>query len=169
MFNLFKKSLVISIVLFMAFSATAKTGYAEGVKVGYIDIRRAFYEYKERKTLEDALSEWKEKKESEFKKDFEVLTKMTDEATLMSGDAKAKKEQQIQTKRSELKTKEEDIRRELLAKNNDMFRKVLDDIQKAAEEIGKKEKYDYVFDSRNIMYADEKNDLTDKVLKKINK
>ena len=109
------------------------------------------------------------KKEAEFKQEFEALTKMSDEATLMAGEAKIKKEQQIQAKRGELKTKEEDIRREMLAKNNDMFRNVLDKIQSVAEEIGKKENYDYVFDSRNIMYASEDHDLTDKVPEQINK
>jgi outer membrane protein len=50
-----------------------------------------------------------------------------------------------------------------------MFREVVDDIQKVVDDFGKKGKYDFILDSRNIMYGKEEFDLTDAVIKRLNK
>ena len=45
---------------------------------------------------------------------------------------------------------------------------VVEDIQGIVEVFGKEGGYDYIFDSRNIMYADKKFELTEEVIKKLN-
>jgi Skp family chaperone for outer membrane proteins len=50
-----------------------------------------------------------------------------------------------------------------------MFREVIADIQKIVDDMGENGGYDYILDSRNIMYAREDSDLTDQVIAELNK
>lgn len=59
---------------------------------------------------------------------------------------------------------------ELFQKQNELMKPVQDRVFKAIEEVAKDEGYDYVLDKSGeilMMYANEKNDLTPKVLQKL--
>ena len=59
---------------------------------------------------------------------------------------------------------------ELFQKQNELMKPVQDRVFKAIEEVAKEEGYDYVLDKSGeilMMYANEKNDLTPKVLQKL--
>jgi Skp family chaperone for outer membrane proteins len=134
-----------------------------------VDLRRAFYEYEKAKNMESELNGLTEERKSERTGKIEAITKLREEAELLTGDARARKEQMIDAKLTELQAFDRDVRQTLLNKKNDMFREVIDDIQKVVDEIGKKEAYSYILDSRNIMYAEETFDLTDRIIDQLNK
>ncbi|MCK4852165.1 MAG: OmpH family outer membrane protein [Candidatus Omnitrophica bacterium] len=152
-------------LVFVASSAFA----AKDMKIGHVDLRRAFYEYEKSKTYDKELSDITTKRGNERTKLVDEIKKLSDEAELLSDDAKAGKQKGIDAKIGMLNEFDRNTRQELLSRKNDMFREVIDDIQKIVVNIGKKEKYDYILDSRNIMYAEEAFDLTDRVLKELNK
>jgi outer membrane protein len=134
-----------------------------------VDLRRAFYEYEKTKTLEQQLNEETETRGTERTKMIDKITKLRDAAELLSGKAKTDKQAEIDEELSKLQELDRDTRQSLLNKKNDMFRAVIEDIQKVVEEIGEKGGYDYILDSRNIMYAKPDFDLTNEVIKKLNK
>ncbi|MFC1570162.1 OmpH family outer membrane protein [Candidatus Omnitrophota bacterium] len=143
--------------------------YSEDIKIGYVDIRKAFYEYERTKTLEEELTAITEDNQVERKKLVEELTQLNDEGELLSGKAKAEKQKEVDAKFLQLQDFDKDLRQKLLNKKNDMFREVIDDIQKVSTDMGEIGGYDFIIDSRNIMYANEKYDLTEEVIKRLNK
>ncbi|MEA3489437.1 MAG: OmpH family outer membrane protein [Candidatus Omnitrophota bacterium] len=147
----------------------AAPGYSADVKIGYVDLRQAFYEYDKTKNMEQELAAFTEDTQEKRTKMIEGITKLRDEAELLSEEAKRKKQGEIDNKLSELQEFDRGTRQTLLNKRNDMFREVIDDIQVVVKTMGKEGGYDYVLDSRNIMYANETFDLTEEVLKRLNK
>lgn len=164
-----KKTCMIILAVCIVLSFSISPAYSAELKIAYIDIRRAFYEYEKAKTMEVELNELTEDSQEKRDKMISSITKIRDEGELLSGNAKVKKQKEIDIKLTELQEFDKTIRQELLNKKNDMFRQVIEDIQVVAEDIGKKGAYDYVIDSRNVMYALEKYDLTDEVIQRLNK
>ena len=169
MMSLLKKTGVLFVVCFVICGLIAPLSFCKELKVGYVDLRKAFYEYEKTKTLEEELTSLTEESQTERNVMIEEITKLRDQAGLLSGDKLKVKQQELDAKLTDLQNYDKEIRQNLLNKKNDMFRKVIDDIQKIVEDIGKNEQYDYVFDSRNIMYAGDQYDLTTRVVAELNK
>lgn len=161
--------MIVGLSLLVFICGAAGVSYAKGEKLGYVDLRRAFYEYGKTKKHEEELNKLTEKSQGERKQQIEVITKLREEVELLTGAAKDKKQAEIDKKIATLQEYDRNTRQILLNKKNEMFREVIDDIQNVVDEIGKKGNYDYIFDSRNVMYAKEGFDLTDEVIGKLNK
>ena len=142
---------------------------AEAMKIGYVDLRRAFYEYEKSKNFDTELTKLTNERGEKRNKMVDEVRKMRDESELLSDSAKAAKLKQLNTKITALNEYDTNTRQELLNKKNEMFRVVIGDIQKIVEDIGARDKYTYVFDSRNIMYSQKQDDLTDQVVTRLNK
>lgn len=163
---MFRKALTIMIVA-AVFALVSGAAYAEG-KIGYVDLRKAFYDYNKTKTFETQLNDLTGKREGDRSKMVEEITKMRDEVQMLQGDAKGKKQGEIDNKIAALQQYDQETRQQLLTKKNDMFKEVIDDIQKIVENIGKAGGYDYVLDSRNVMYGKPDFDLTAQVVTQLN-
>jgi outer membrane protein len=164
-----RRIFVIFIAVFLVSGILAGTALAAGEKIGYVDLRRAFYEYEKSKTFEKELSDETSKRQAERDKKVKDISKLRDEMELLSGDARKKKQSTIEAKIADLNEYDRTTRQQLLNKKNDMFRQVVDDIQKVVNDMGNKGKYDFILDSRNIMYGKKEFDLTDQVLKQLNR
>jgi len=165
----FKKVFVVLAVSFGLIAMLVPYGYSEGIKLGYVDLRKAFYEYEKTKNLEKDLNSLTQTSQEQRTEKVQEITKLRGEEELLSGDAKANKQREIDAKLADLQAFDRETRQTLLNKRNDMFREVIDDIQKIVEGLGKKEKYDYILDSRNIMYSNTQYDLTEEVVKQLNR
>ena len=151
-----------------AFIAISAPASAEDLKIAHVDLRRTFYEYEKSKEFDSQLNEITVRRTEQREEIVSDIRKARDEAELLGSAAKQQKQQEIDSRISALNEFDVDTRQELLNKKNEMFREVVEDIQKIVKDIGEKEEYDYILDSRNIMYAKEEFDLTDVVLKKLN-
>ena len=167
--RLLKKTGLLFVLGLVICSLIAPMGFCKEIKVGYVDLRKAFYEYEKTKTLEGELTSLTEDSQSKRNTMIEEITKLRDQSELLGGEKLKVKQQELDGKLTALQNYDKDTRQLLLNKKNDMFRAVIDDIQKIVEDIGTKEKYDYVFDSRNIMYAGDQYDLTSRVVEILNK
>ena len=162
------KWVMIFVVVLLVSVFIAPAGYSKELKVGYVDLRQAFYEYDKAKNMEGELNSLTEDRQGERNGKVQIITKLQDEAELLNGGARANKQKEIDAQLMDLQEFDIRTRQELLNKKNDMFRKVIDDIQKVVEAMGKTGKYDYILDSRNIMYSNETYDMTGEVVKKLN-
>ncbi|MFH1878613.1 MAG: OmpH family outer membrane protein [Candidatus Omnitrophota bacterium] len=162
-----KKVLVLFSVLAVA-AILAAPAYCAETKIGYVDLRRSFYGYDKTKNLENNLNDLTKTRQDERAKKIELVTKLRDEAEMLNGPAKTSKQNEIDAKLDDLKAFDMETRQTLLNKKNDMFREVIDDIQKVVENIGKKEGYSYIMDSRYMMFAKEEFDLTNRVITELN-
>ncbi|MGB2630018.1 MAG: OmpH family outer membrane protein [Candidatus Omnitrophota bacterium] len=163
-----KISVIMATLLVIGVLALPVMAAQEG-KIGYVDLRKAFYEYEKTKTFEDELNKITDDRQKDRNTKVEKVTKLRDEMELSSGSARNNKQKQVEDAITDLNEFDLGTRQMLLNKKNDMFRQVIDDIQKVVEDIGKKGNYDFVLDSRNIMYSQEKFDLTEEVIKRLNK
>ncbi|MDD4956981.1 MAG: OmpH family outer membrane protein [Candidatus Omnitrophica bacterium] len=158
---------VVTVVTVLAVCA-GPLAFAEG-KIGYVDLRKAFYEYEKANSLDKQLTDLTEKRQNERKTKIDAITKLREEAELLSPEAKSKKQTEIDLKLVQLQEFDREARQELLTKKNDMFKEVITDIQNVVDDFGKKGDYDYILDSRNIMFSKPEFDMTDQVIKQLNK
>ncbi len=157
-------------VLALGFSVHA---FAD-VKIGFVDVRKAVESTSTGKKIKKEL-------ESEFKKREKTLQKRADDIKKMTGDfekksavlseeARMKKQQEIQEEmlkyNQEVQKNTADIRK----KEQELMEPVFKKMQKAIDDVAKREGYTMVLQSRdNVLYATKEINLTDSVVKEFEK
>jgi len=150
-------------IVFIALIFLAKSSICQGedLKIGYISLGRIFQEYNKvadsnkqldvvKKELKDMIEEIKT-----LGKNFDQLNeKGQQERSKLIKD----KEAEIMRSRDELRKDEDRILREILK-----------DIEQASGEIRKKGKWTYILDDRLLIDGPEDMDLTDEIIKLLNK
>lgn len=139
------------------------------LKMGYVDLRKVFMEYEKSKTYDKELNDLTAKLTADRDKLVAEIKTMKEESQLLSDKAKEAKEGEITAKINELNQMDQKARQEFITKKNDMFKEVIDDIQAVVNDMAQKEKYDYIIDYRNLMFAKESYDLTARVIETLNK
>ena len=170
MATMIKKIFIISVVTVFICGSSIPFAYAEeGAKIGYVDFRRTFYENDKVKAEEEALRDYEDEQQEKQMEMIEEITQLRDEAELLSDDTKDRKRAEIKKKINELQNFENEVRKKLQTKKNDTYREIADDIQKVVDEVGKNGEYDYILDSRSIIYTSKDFDITDEVIEKLKK
>jgi len=156
--------LVFAVILIMPLAEAERT-----LKIGFVDLRKAFYEGEKSKILENELKSNTVKVKEEGEKLSEGVRKLWEESELLVGKAKEMKLSKYNTQVASLNKFNQDARKRFLSNQNEIFKEIIDDIQKVVKKIGKDGDYDYIIDSRNVMYSKDAYDLTDDVLATLNK
>ncbi len=144
---------------------------ADGVKIGYVDLQKVLNLSVSGKAAKEQLSQKVKKYQDEINKKQEELKKMKDvlekQGTLLSERAKSEKEKDYQQGLKEFQRMTKDAQDDLQAKDEELTRRILADIEKVVQEYGKQNNYSIIFiRNESMIYADEKSDLTDTILKK---
>lgn len=162
-----KRLVLVAILLtFIAVPAAV----AADMKVGYVDLQKAL-------NMSAAGKAAKEKMKAKFK-DYDVevqkkqdeLKKLKDDlekqAMLLSAEARAAKERDYQQKVKDYQRLTKDIQEELQQTDADYTRKILEDIFKVVQQIGKQENYTMILEKTesSILYASDGIDMTDRVI-----
>jgi len=166
-----KKQILTAIMA--AIIAAGSTAYAAESKVGYIDMQRAISTSEAGKDARDQLAVRVKKFQGEINVKQNELKRLKDElekqGMLLSESAKAAKEKDYQTKLKDFQRFAKDAQEELQAKDEELTRKILGDMEKVIRDYGKKKGYTFIFiRNESMLYADEKADLTDDILKQYN-
>ncbi len=122
------------------------------------------------KTLDQLVSQWEgelQKMQAEWKRKFDDYDKrkliLTDQAR-----ADAERElRELDQNISDYRNKKFGQNGELFQKQNDVMKPIQNKIFQVLSDIAKEENYDYVFDKSGdilLLYANDKNDLTQKVI-----
>ena len=162
------KRLMLLIAVLMMIAAPA--AMAADMKVGYVDLQKAL-------NMSSAGKAAKEKMKAKFKdydadvqKKQEELKKLKDDlekqAMLLSAEARAAKERDYQQKVKDYQRLTKDIQEELQQTDADFTRKILEEIFKVVQQIGKQEGYTLVLEKTesSILYASDGIDMTDRVI-----
>lgn len=125
------------------------------------------------KSLDQQVSQWEtelQKMQDDWKRKFEEYDK---KKLILTDQVRAEQERQLR----ELDQSIVDFRNrkfgqngELFQKQNEVMKPVQNKLFQVLEDLAKDEGYDYIFDKSGdilLMYANPKNDLTDKVLKRM--
>ncbi len=160
------------IVLFtIAVLLMVSPAFAE-LKVGYVDLQKALNTCKAGKDAKGTISALVKKYEDEFKAKQEDLlklkTNLEKQASLLSVDARKEKEREYQQEVKELQRFQKDVKEELQQKDADHTKRILNELFETLKSIGKEGQYTMILEKNEgaVIYADEKIDLTDQLVKK---
>lgn len=160
-------------LILAAFLISAGGGVmADELKFGWVDLEQVFRGYyKTEKTL-DSLEEEIKQKEAEVKKLVEEIRQMEAAKELMREDERLKQEKEIVKKKLAANTLRQKAERELGQQIIIEKGKLLEEIIEKIEELARRESYTFIFRGELpeiVLYKDPSLDLTNRVLKEVNK
>lgn len=152
---------------------TAGTAFAADAKIGYIDMQRAINSSESGKEAKEQLAARLKKYQDEINLRQEDLKRMKEElekqGMLLSDTARSSKEKDYQQKLKEFQRFTKDAQDELQGKDEEFTRKILEGMEKVIQEYGKKNGFSFIFvKNESMLFADDKSDLTEDVLKLFN-
>ena len=166
-----KKSRLFGIIVLLMSVCAMGTAFGQ-IKVGYINSQRVLAilpsAIEARGTLEKESNAWRDelqKMETEFQDRQEQLQQ---QSMLLSEEKKQEKAGELQA----LLVRAQQFQNEKWGDGGEFFRRqaellqpVYDQIKEAIKQVRTSEGYDFILDAVNILDADQKYDLTDKLLK----
>jgi outer membrane protein len=185
-----KKFLILTLLSALAFPMLS---FAQGVKIGTVDMNRAFKEYNKTKDAETKINEAKNAAKKEYDERADAYKKALDEinklnqqldAPALSADAKTAKAKERDEKISSIKTMEREINefrqtreRQLQEQALRMREGIVKEISEVVMDKVKTQTLDFVFDRSGmslngvpvVMYARENVDFTTDVIAVLNK
>jgi len=162
-------SRVVAILFLVSVSLSAvNLAFAAGEKIAYMDLAKIFDEYNKTKDLDKQLENKGTAKQAERDKLVAEIKKLKDELELMGDKGKEAKQTAIDEKIKKLQDFDRESRDALRKERDDMARQILKEIKDTIDEVGKKEGYFLILDSRAILYGKESDDLTNGILKMLN-
>ncbi len=141
---------------------------AAGDKIAYMDLGKVFDEYSKTKDLDKQLEVKSGAKQGDRDKMVAEIKKMKDDLDLAKDADKAKKQAAVEEKLKKLQDFDKESRDSLRKDRDDMARTILKEIKDTIDDIGKKEGFSYILDSRAVLFGTDASNLTDRVLKILN-
>lgn len=150
------------------------SAFAE-VKVAIVNIQKIITSIKEGKGVMKSLEKSFKTKQAELKKEEEAIKKLQKDyqkqSLVLSDKAKAKKEGDIRQKIQGLQQKTMKYQKEIQKMEAEMKKPILEKLKPVIDDVSKKEKVAMTFEitSSPLVYAQDKIDITDKVIKAYDK
>ena len=164
---MFKK--LISAAIFVISLAVASNGFCADLKIGYVNMRKTFFEYKKTKEFNKKLEGKDASLKKELDKKTQAIRKLRDEIDLLSDKAKQKKEPELRKKMQDLDEFRKKNVEQFIKEKDDMFKEIRQDITGVVGAYSKKNGYDVIFDQGIFVYSNPEFDVTDIVIKELNK
>ncbi len=146
----------------------SSSAFAKELKVGYVDLSRLFDNYQKTKEFDAAL----QKQGESFTKDRDgMIAKIRDaqgKLALLKEEEKNKLGESIEKQKTDLIEYDKQKRTELAKQRDEKVREILLEIEKIVSDLAKKEGYDYILNDRVLVYGDQTQNITDRVLKILN-
>ncbi len=142
--------------------------FAKDMKIGYVDLSRLFDNYQKTKEFDAQL----QRQGESFTKDRDgMIAKIRDaqgKLALLKEDEKNKLNDSIEKQKADLIEYDKQKRTELAKQRDEKVREILLEIEKIVSDMAKREGYDYILNDRVLVYGDQTQNITDKVLKILN-
>ena len=154
----------------MAFLVTGSLpAFAENEKMAYVDIAKVFDEYQKTKDHDKILQEAGKKKETEREDLVSDIRQLKDELALLNDEAKAKKEETLESKVRELQDFDRGAKRDLGEQRNKVVKEIFKDIDDTVQKYGQRKGLDLVLNERALLFHNARFDATPEVLAELNK
>ncbi|HQO09210.1 MAG TPA: OmpH family outer membrane protein [Clostridiales bacterium] len=148
------------------------------MKFGFINSDKVLAEYNEAKKAKELLSKWNKEKEAEAVKMESEIKALEEEiknmSVMVSEEKRNEKMAEGQKKLQDyyqFKDKVWGQTGDFYKKNNELMQPVIDKINEVIKQVSEKEKYDLVCDANTgtLLYAKPEYEMTDKIIKELNK
>jgi outer membrane protein len=163
------KQTVLGVVLMSAVSLFPGMAAAE-LKIGFVDIAKLSENAPQIIAAQGKIDAEFSSREKELVELQRKLAKMeealTTEGAVMSESERTTKEREILGKRRELKRSQDEFRDDLNIRKNEMLRTVNKEIGNVINAFAKDEKFDLIL-AQGVMYAGDKVDITERILKRL--
>ena len=151
---------------------TCSSAWAQGVKIGFIDIQRIVAESQAGKKAKDRFQAQVKKAEADIQKERQDLEKLrTDldkKGPLLKEEERRNLEADFQRRSVNLQRSLSDQQQELQRKNSEMMSEILKDLEQIVTDVGKTEKFTLILERSQILYSDQAVDITNKVIEVYN-
>jgi outer membrane protein len=163
-----KRLLITACALFILTTAGAALA-SDGIKIASVDLRKVALECRDGVEASKILSKMAETLESTLKAKQTELEKIKDaldgKGKKLTAKERSAKEQELQKKIGQYRELGQNGQKELQAKEQELGSKIMDRIEKIVKEFAPKNGYSLVIRKSDIVYIDEKNDVTAQILK----
>ena len=161
-----------TVIMACLLSLSATMAMAE-TKLGTVDMQKILTSSDAGKDAKEQLAMRAAKFEAEKNVKEEELKRLKGElekqSVLLSDSARNAKKKEYQQKLKEYQRFMKDAQDDLQAKNDEFTNKIVEEIVKLVQEYGRKNGFTYIFVRNDgMIYADDKVDLTDELLKQFN-
>lgn len=157
-----KKTLIALLMLAACTSALA----AES-KIGYVNTERIFRDsplsQKAQKKLEKEFAAREQDLQKQIKQARDLQTNLEKESLTMSEAERSKRERELANMNREIQRSQREFREDLNQRKNEEFAGIHERARKTILDIAKREDFDLIVE--NAVYASSRVDITDKVLK----
>ncbi|MBF0135000.1 MAG: OmpH family outer membrane protein [Magnetococcus sp. DMHC-1] len=165
-----KKKIALMVLLVCGFVWSA-TAQAEG-KFAFADVDKAMNQSQAAKRARDLLERSfsnKQKELSNMEEDIKIMVSdFEKKKNLMTPESQAELQERIQNKRRELGRLAEDHRAALDRENANWSKKITRVLLSVIQDIGAEEGYTAIFGKGQVIFANPKIDITDRVLERLN-
>lgn len=161
-----KKTLIVVLAGLFMLSGLA---YSADYKFGYADFEKIFNEYYKTKAEDAKLKAELDKKKTELEAKREEINKLRDSAELLGEEAKKEKQKEIANKIKELRELQKQAEEGLMEERNKKWLEIFGEIKGAAAKYGKEKGYTFIFDDKALVYKTEGFDITEELIKILNK
>ena len=145
----------------------APLAMANDMKIGYVNTERLFRDsalaVKAQKKLEQEFAKREQEVQKLIKQGRDMQTQLEKENLTLSDADKARKERDLANLSREIQRAQREFREDLNQRKNEEFSSVHEKARKTILEIAEKEKYDFVLE--NVIYASPRIDITERVMK----
>jgi outer membrane protein len=159
-------------------AAGCLVGASAEMKIGFINVEEIFKNYAGTKDaqakFDKEVAKWEQDASTRQKEIKDIKDQLEKQSLLLSSERKAELEAKLKQKMVEyqdfLQTKFGQ-KGEVLSKNEELTKPIIEKINKIIEKIAKDEGYDFIFDARagGVIYGKPAFDLTERVLNLLNK
>ncbi|MAP54093.1 OmpH family outer membrane protein [Altibacter sp.] len=163
------------VMLCISFTAQAQ----RGVRIGYIDMEYILEnvpEYTEASTqLEGKVQRWKQDIEKKQKAIDQMKLNLSNERVLLTKELVEEREEEIKIEEDEMLKYQQDRfgpNGDLMIQRRQLVQPIQDQVFNIVQEIAEAKKFDFIFDKSAdvvMLFAAERNDISDQVLRSINR
>jgi outer membrane protein len=169
-----KMSLLLALLVAPAVLTWSTGASAADLKIGYVDMARAFNDLDDSKDAKERL-----------KKDFSAKQKQLDEmqnklktkkddfdkqSAMMKADIKEQKQAELQKELMELQQTYMQLQQELGKREQEVVADITKKLRKVVEKVGDREQYAIIFDiGDGVLYYKRHQDITEQVVREYNK
>jgi outer membrane protein len=161
------RRLLLALPLLFAVSARA-----QGVKIAFVDLQRAYQEVEEGKAVRTRLQQELAQKRTDLDRKRADLEKMKadydKQAPVLSDDAKRKKQEELQKAFMDAQNGAQQMQQELTNKEQEAMLGINKRMAQIVNEIVDRENFNYVIDKAALLYAPPSADITNEVVRRYN-
>ncbi len=144
---------------------------AADLKIGFVNTERVFREsqlaLKAQKKLEKEFSAREQDIQKQIKQARDLQSFIEKEGLTLSEADRGKKERELANLNRDIQRAQREFREDLNQRKNEEFAGVHEKARKAILELAEKEKYDFILE--NVVYASPRTDITEKVIKALDR